>query len=133
MLMRICGRCGRKIVQGQQCSCQADRHHAYDSEHRDKNRARFYHSKEWRQISQAARMRAGYDEVIFSETGRLIPCDVVHHIETIADRPDLRLSMSNLICVTAKTHRRIHAAYDHDPTTKRQMIARLREARSKRV
>lgn len=133
MLMRICGQCGRKIVQGQQCSCQADRHHAYDSEHRDKKRARFYHSREWRQISQAARMRAGYDEVIYRDTGRLIPCDVVHHIEPIADRPDLRLSMSNLICVTAKTHRRIHAAYDHDPTTKQQMIARLREARSKRV
>lgn len=35
-------------------------------------------------------MRAGYDEVIFFETGRLIPCDVVHHIEPIAERPDLR-------------------------------------------
>ena len=133
MLMRICGRCGQRIAQGQQCACMADRHHAYDRERRDKARARFYHSREWRQISQAARMRAGYDEVIFSETGRLIPCDVVHHIEPIAERPDLRLSMSNLICVTAKTHRRIHAAYDDDPMTKRQMIARLREARSKRV
>ena len=132
MLMRICGRCGRKIIQGQQCSCQIDRHHAYDSEHRDKKRARFYHSREWRQISQAARMRTGYDEVIYHDTGRLIPCDVVHHIQPIAERPDLRLSMSNLICVTAKTHRQIHAAYDHDPTMKQQMIARLREAHSKR-
>lgn len=133
MLMRICGQCGRKIVQGQQCSCQADRHHAYDSEHRDKSRARFYHSREWRQISQAARMRAGYDEVIYHDTGRLIPCDVVHHIETIGDRPDLRLSMSNLICVTAKTHRRIHAAYDSGQSEKSQMVARLREIRSERV
>ena len=78
-------------------------------------------------------MRTGYDEVIYHDTGRLVPCNVVHHIETIGDRPDLRLSMSNLICVTAKTHRRIHAAYDDDPMTKRQMIARLREARSKHV
>ena len=78
-------------------------------------------------------MRAGYDEVIFSETGRLIPCDVVHHIETIGDRPDLRLSMSNLICVTAKTHRRIHAAYDSGQREKSQMVSRLREIRSERV
>ena len=133
MLTRICGSCGRRVVQGQQCPCQADRHHAYDTEHRDKARAKFYHSREWRVVSQAARMRTGYDEVIYHDTGRLVPCNVVHHIETIGDRPDLRLSMSNLICVTAKTHRMIHAAYDHDPTTKRQMIARLREARSKRV
>ena len=78
-------------------------------------------------------MRAGYDEVIFSETGRLIPCNVVHHIEPIDERPDLRLSMSNLICVTAKTHRRIHAAYDSGQSEKSQMVARLREIRSERV
>ena len=78
-------------------------------------------------------MRAGYDEVIFFETGRLVPCDVVHHIEPIAERPDLRLSMSNLICVTAKTHRRIHAAYDGGHDAKKDMLVRLREARSKRV
>ena len=126
MLKRICGVCGRTVTQGTRCPCQARRHRDYDRTRRDKNKASFYHGKAWQRTAEAARLRAQYaDEVVFAETGRLIPGAIVHHIEPIDENPARKLDMENLIFVSAGTHKKIHDAYDKNPRAKREMQENL--------
>jgi hypothetical protein len=133
MLKRICDICGRTVVQGRCCPCQAQRHRAYDCERRNKKKAAFYNGKAWQRTSEAARIRANYaDEVVFTETGRLIPGAIVHHIEPIGENPARKLDMDNLIFVSAKTHKEIHDAYNKNLRAKRAMQEKLKEIRRKR-
>ena len=69
MLTRICAACGRLVTQGARCACQASRHKAYDRERRDKDKARFYHSREWRAVAAAVRARAGYADELAKAGG----------------------------------------------------------------
>ena len=125
MLTRICTSCGRLVQQGEACPCQSERHKAYDRERRDKDRAKFYHSREWRAVAAAVRARAGYADELAKAGGRLVPGSVVHHIHPVGERPDLRLSLGNLIYVSARTHKAIHDAYNKSPQAKKEMQARL--------
>ena len=125
MLTRICPSCGRLVRQGEACPCQGKRHKAYDRERRDKDRAKFYHSREWRAVAAAVRARAGYADELAKAGGRLVPGSAVHHIHPVSERPDLRLSMGNLIYVSARTHKAIHDAYDKSPQAKKEMQSRL--------
>ena len=132
MLNRICDICGRTVVQGRSCPCQAQRHSTYDRERRDKNKAAFYHGKAWQRTAEAARIRARYaDEVIYAETGRIVPGAVVHHIEPIGENPARKLDMDNLIFVSARTHKEIHDAYQKNPRAKRAMQEKLAAIRRK--
>ena len=54
-----------------------------------------------------------------------MPGSVVHHIHPVGERPDLRLSIGNLIYVSARTHKAIHDAYDKSPEAKKEMQSRL--------
>ena len=133
MLTRICEICGRTVPQGKPCPCRAQRHRDYDRERRDKNKAAFYHGKAWQRTAEAARQRANYaDEVVFAETGRLIPGAIVHHIEPIGENPARKLDMENLIFVSAATHKKIHDAYDKNSRAKREMQEKLAAIRRKR-
>jgi hypothetical protein len=72
----------------------------------------FYSSAAWKKISRAARQRAQHlDEYELAYRGRLTKGTLVHHIYTIQERPDLMLSLDNLIVVSRKTHDMIHEAY----------------------
>lgn len=133
MLNRICDICGRTVKQGKPCLCRVSRHRDYDRERRDKNKAAFYHGKAWQRTAEAARRRAQYaDEVVFAETGRLVPGAIVHHIEPIGENPVRKLDMENLIFVSAKTHKEIHDAYNKNSRAKREMQEKLAVIRRKR-
>lgn len=133
MLKRICDICGRTAAQGKPCPCRASRHRVYDRERRDKDKAAFYNGQAWQRTAEAARARAGYaDEVIFAETGRLIPGAIVHHIEPIVENPARKLDMENLIFVSAATHKKIHDAYSKSSRAKREMQEKLAAIRRKR-
>lgn len=133
MLNRICDICGRTVKQGKPCPCRASRHRAYDRERRDKNKAAFYHGKAWQRTAEAARQRANYaDEVVFAETGRLVPGAIVHHIEPIGENPARKLDMENLIFVSAATHKKIHDTYSKSSRAKREMQEKLAAIRRKR-
>ena len=125
MLTRICTACGRIVPQGERCLCQTARHKEYDRGRRDRDKARFYHSREWQAVAAAVRARAGYADEVAKASGRLVPGSVVHHIHPVGERPDLRLSMGNLIYVSARTHKAIHDAYDKSPQAKKEMQSRL--------
>ena len=106
MLTRICQRCGKKVVQGQRCDCYVR------PGRRDEKDHAFYSSAMWKKIAKAARQRAQYlDEYELAYRGRLTAGTIVHHIFTVKERPDMMLSLDNLIVVSRKTHDMIHDAY----------------------
>lgn len=133
MLMRICARCGRKVPQGEKCPCSKQRHQAYDREHRDREKAEFYSSWAWKSVARAARARAGYaDEYLLAKEGRLGKGGIIHHIQPIDERPERRLDMGNLICVSYATHEYIHQEYAAGKERKKEMQRILFEIRAAR-
>lgn len=130
LLVRICGSCGRKVLQGRQCDCRKQRHQVYDWEHRDKAHADFYGSTRWKGAAEAARSRAGYaDEYALHYEHKLVPGKTVHHIVPIDEAPELMLDLNNLICVSAKTHDMIHAEYKAGTKRKAEMQVKLSDIR----
>lgn len=129
MLQRICGHCGRLVNQGATCSCGKNRHQEYDKHQRDKNRARFYKSRAWRLFAESVKARAnGLDEYLLSK-GQIVKGNVAHHIYTTEERPDLKLSLGNLIYVSSATHNMIHNEYDKGVEYRKKMQAELQAIR----
>lgn len=125
MLMKICQQCGRRLHQGERCPCRNVRHKLYNETQRDRERNEFYHSAAWRRLTLAVKSRAnGLDEYALAQ-GRLEVGTTAHHIYPLAERPDLKLSMDNLIWVSARTHGKIHAEYDKGGDAKKIMQAKL--------
>ena len=130
LLVRICGSCGKKVPQGQQCDCMTNRFKVYTREHRDKDSNDFYSSAQWKATAEAARARAGYaDEYILHYERRLTPARLVHHIVPVDEEPGGKLDMDNLVCVSARTHKMIHDAYGKGGKIKAEMLAKLRAIR----
>lgn len=130
--MRICQQCRRRLRQGERCHCQKNRHRRYNRERRDAVKNQFYHSREWAKLVELVKARAnGLDEYALAQ-GRLEAGNTVHHIYTIDERPDLKAALENLIYVSARTHNKIHAEYNVDETSKKNMQARLIDAISGR-
>lgn len=126
MLTRLCAVCGRMVRQGQRCECQKHRHREYDREHRDKEKAAFYHSCAWARLREQVKARAaGCDEYIRDTEHRLVPGTIAHHIYPIDEHPELKLKARNLIYVSAKTHELFHAAYDKDEQGKSALQGQL--------
>lgn len=129
MLMRIC-KCGRRIPQGQVCSCQKQRHKVYDDSRRDKEKQEFYSSTEWKKVASAVKTRAnGLDEYLIA-TGIIELGSMCHHIYSIEERPDLKTDLNNLIYVSARTHNKIHAEYSKGEAEKKAMQKILSERRN---
>ena len=65
----------------------------------------FYHSREWKRARDMARVRdEETDAWAYLKEGIIQPGNVVHHIISISERPDLRCALSNLITVSAVSH-----------------------------
>lgn len=47
------------------------------------------------------------------EDGRYVKADIVHHIQTIEEHPELRLSMDNLLSVCVQHHEKIHNRFNN--------------------
>lgn len=73
----------------------------------------FYNSKEWR---AARAMTIARDDSIdvweYMKSGRTQPGNVVHHIISVIDNPELRCTLSNLITVSPQSHREIEKLYN---------------------
>ena len=122
MLVKICDHCGQQLKQGENCTC---RHRLYDKIQRPQGKKKFYHSSAWTKIIKLVKQRAsGLDEYELAE-GRLCKGSLVHHIYTIEERPDLKLSLGNLIFVSITTHNMIHAEYDKGIEQRQSMQEKL--------
>jgi len=124
--MKICTRCGKSYRAETKCECDKDRHKIYDNYQRDKKSADFYHSIQWRAMTQHIRQKAaGIDELLFREKKILRLGKITHHIFTVKERPDLVLNEKNLVYVSIKTHNIIHVAYEKSEYSKKKMQDRL--------
>ena len=128
MLIRQCV-CGAKVQQGKRCPVCAKKYQKqYDREKRNKERAAFYHSGEWRKVTEAVKTRAnGLDEYELVR-GNIVAGTIVHHIEPLSEKPDLGLSMRNLIMLSDLTHQIVHAEYDKGADACERMKQKLRDA-----
>lgn len=126
MLMKICGRCGKKIAQGSKYSCVKERHKLYDKEYRNKNAANFYHSKAWKEMTKLCKLKAnGLDLYELVINKRIIKGTLSHHIEELEDNRARALDITNLIWVSDKTHAFIHSEYNKSLENKRKLQQKL--------
>jgi len=129
MLVKICDNCGRRLKQNESCRC---RHRLYDKTQRNQEKAKLYHSPAWSKIVKRVKERAnGLDEYELAN-GRLCKGNLAHHIYTIEDRPDLKLTLSNLIYVSNATHNMIHGEYEKGGEQKQKMQKKLMAIREGR-
>lgn len=121
MLMKVCRQCGRHLPQNSTCRCSKRRHILYNKTARDKDKNKFYHSRQWQAIVAKVKARAnGLDEYALS-LGYLEQGNTVHHIYTVDERPDLKLAEENLIYVSARTHNFFHAEYKRGDEVKQEL------------
>lgn len=63
---------------------------------------------DWRRARDRAMQDAGGLCVMCSKAGRYVRATVVHHVQTVEDRPDLRLEPGNLMPLCRDCHEREH-------------------------
>ena len=107
MLMKICGKCGKKIGINEVCSCTKKRHKVYDIEYRNKDNAEFYHSKPWKNMTALCKLKAN-------------GLDLYELVELEEDRSKA-LDINNLIWISYKTHSYIHSEYNKNLESKNKM------------
>lgn len=54
----------------------------------------------------------GIDIWEYMKTGRVQPGNVVHHIVSVIDNPELKCTLSNLVTVSPQSHREIEKLYN---------------------
>ena len=122
MLMKICGKCGKKIEATKTCECSKSRHKVYDREYRNKDNAEFYHSKAWKQLTKLCKLQAnGLDLYELEVNGKIVKGSLSHHIEELEDNIDRALDITNLIWVSEKTHNYIHSIYNRSKEDKNKL------------
>lgn len=87
-----------------------------------KNYIEFYSSKEWKQIRMIIIAAAFHIDILeFYRTGKIVKGETVHHIIETSEDWNSRLDINNLIYVTEKNHRRIHAEYNKGKKERKAM------------
>ncbi|MGW8050195.1 HNH endonuclease [Enterococcus dispar] len=71
----------------------------------------FYDSAKWRHLRQRAMKRDHYECQMCKALGRHHKVENVHHIKEVKDRPDLALTLDNLICLCIDHHNEVHERY----------------------
>lgn len=134
MLMKICGKCGKKIGINEVCSCTKERHKIYDREYRNKDNAEFYHSKAWKQLTKLCKLKAnGLDLYELEVNGKIVKGSLSHHIEELEDNIDRALDITNLIWVSERTHNYIHSVYNKSKEDKNKLKALLFKIINKKI
>lgn len=130
MLYKICSACGAKVKVGTTCKCRLDRHKVYDREHRDKDSAKFYNSKAWKQVTNLCKIKAnGLDEYELYVNKRVVKGSLSHHIEELKDNRDRGLDITNLIYLSDKSHAHIHEQYKRDKKKMQELLFSIVRAR----
>lgn len=82
----------------------------------------FYNSTEWRRVSKAVIKEYCYIDILeFYRTGQIVEGEALHHIVTLEDDWNSRFDVLNLVYLTEKNHRRVHAEYDKGEKEKKSM------------
>jgi len=125
-----CSKCGKKIEQYKQCECtiqaKKDSYKRYRDRRRmdkeEKKRQDFYCSKEWLRLRDIVKVHCnGIDIIMWYKDGTVEFGHTVHHIIEISEDWNSRLDVNNLIYVTERTHKVIHAEYNKGERQKKVM------------
>lgn len=76
--------------------------------HGDYRHHAFYISKAWLHLRGEVLSEQHHECQLCKAKGLYVPAVTVHHIKTVRQRPDLALTKSNLLCVCADCHYKIH-------------------------
>jgi 5-methylcytosine-specific restriction endonuclease McrA len=76
--------------------------------HNDYRHHAFYISKAWLHLRNEVLNEQHHECQLCKTKGLFVPAVTVHHIKTVRSRPDLALTKSNLLCVCADCHYKIH-------------------------
>lgn len=86
----------------------------------------FYTSIPWKRLrKEIIAALFGMDILEYYTTGQIVPGERVHHIIELDEDWSSRLDILNLIYLTEKNHRIIHAAYERSPKDKKAMQTKL--------
>ena len=131
MLLHQC-RCGKVIPQEKKlCDiCQSkyrSRHKEYDTKYRNKDSARVYNSRSWKDKVKPIVMQrySGFDLFVLFTEHRLIKADMVHHIVEVSEDYNKRYEISNLIPLSNKTHAKVSKIYEQGGTAKEKLQEKL--------
>ena len=120
MLKKLCSKCGGIIVQegGSLCRrCSAIHQRNYDRYKRENKQ--FYKTKEWRVLTEMCKARHNeMDAFEYFVNQRITKGSVSHHIIPIEDDESLAYDLDNLIYLSDRTHKRIHALYNKNENSK---------------
>lgn len=88
----------------------------------------FYNSGDWLRARDTCISQClGMDIVEYYRTGRIVIGDKVHHIIPIDKEWDKRFNVDLMICLSERTHRKVHAEYDKGIKEYESMIKMLFE------
>lgn len=79
-----------------------------------KDYSSFYKTKEWKRKRQAVLKRDVYQCRECTRYGRVTPADVVHHVNPLQVRPDLKLNEKNLISLCTSHHEAMHNKFNYE-------------------
>ena len=82
---------------------------------RDNDMHRFYGTYEWQQAARAARQQQHNECQRCRAKGLYAPCEVVHHIRSVKEFPELALDISNLECLCRPCHEAEHERAAKEP------------------
>lgn len=128
-IYKRCGRCGARIPAGQSCpKCKR----VYAKKDLSDQITRFYASGAWVKAREACKARcSGIDWYEYSQTGRVVTGDVVHHIIPVRDDFSQRFAVNNLILLTNSNHQLVHIELAASPERREKIITALRDALKK--
>lgn len=127
MIYKRCGRCGKRLPEGQRCPCIAkynsERNREYDTYRRDTKSRDFYESQAWKRVrAQVLELDGGLDVYAYMTRGEVIPADTVHHIIPLRDDWTRRCDVDNLISLSHGSHSYIETQYK---SNKRELSTQL--------
>ncbi len=133
MIYKRCSRCGKRIPEGQQCSCikavNKLRHKEYDKYSRDQKSKAFYQSKEWIDArARAIELDDGIDVYAYMTSGQIMAADTVHHIIPLKDDWSKRVDINNLMSLSHSSHSTIERLYKQNKQETQESLQRLLEA-----
>jgi 5-methylcytosine-specific restriction enzyme A len=128
-LLKLCG-CGKRIS-AELKRCEAcdlkrnERHKEYDNTRRNKERASFYSSKLWATVRNKVAIRDKQLCQLCLSQKRFKKLQLIHHIKTLEEFPELGTVESNLIGLCSACHGRVHEEYKTNKQTMESLLKSL--------
>ncbi|NNG66146.1 HNH endonuclease [Caldanaerobacter subterraneus] len=117
----------QKIYEEKRKQDRKERDKEYKKNRQDIEEQKFYKSREWELVRDAAIVRDKALCRLCLHEGKIAFAEVVHHIVPIKERWDLRYDLSNLVCLCDACHNRVHKLYKQDKEKYFQLMEEIKK------